>query len=170
MLNPLTARQLPAYARAWIDCEPHYPTLIELARGAQTIIEFGVRGGVSTWALLRGLPKSGRMYSVDIIDCVVPPKVSGDPRWTLLVGDDLDPKLQRKLPSHADLIFIDTSHTYEQTVAELAYSLTLTPDRIALHDYALDAVKRAVDEFCVREGWHISIKERSQWGFVVLEP
>ena len=48
--------------------------------------------------------------------------------------------------------------------------LTLSPKRIALHDYALDDVKRAVDEFCASAGWHVAIKERSQWGFVVLEP
>lgn len=170
MTGALAATNLHAYATEWVDCAPHYPTLIDLARSARTVIEFGVRGGVSTWALLDGLPEDGHLWSVDIDNCIVPPRVSTDPRWTFLVGDDLDPLVQEHLPASADLVFIDTSHTYGQTVAELAYALRFGPARIALHDYALDAVKRAVDEFCVREGWRIAINERSQWGFVVLEP
>lgn len=166
----LAATDLHAFATEWVDCVPHYPTLIRLASEAQTVIEWGVRGGVSTWALLDGLPGDGHLVSVDIDACVVPPRVSGDSRWTFLVGDDLDPVIQAQLPSDPDLIFIDTSHTYGQTVAELAYALGLAPRRIALHDYELEAVRRAVDEFCVANGWHIAIREHSQWGFVVLEP
>jgi len=169
-VTPLAATDLQSWADDQVDMAPHYRTLIRYAREAKVIVEFGVRGGVSTWALLNGLPRNGHLWSVDIIDCVVPRRVSQNRRWTFIVGDDLDPTIQAQLPSHADLIFIDTSHTYEQTVKELAYSLTLTPARIALHDYALDEVRRAVDEFCVAEGWHVAIKERSQWGFVVLEP
>jgi predicted O-methyltransferase YrrM len=170
MTGALAAVNLHEFAVEWVDCAPHYPTLITLAREATTVVEFGVRGGVSTWALLDGLPEDGRLYSVDIDNCVVPPRVSGDPRWTFLVGDDLDPAIQAQLPERADLIFIDTSHEYDQTVAELTYALTFEPARIALHDYELDAVRRAVDEFCVAQGWHVATRERSQWGFVVLEP
>ncbi len=169
MTGALAAIDLDAYANEWVDCAPHYRTLTRLAN-VGVVVELGVRGAVSTWALLDGLPADGHLYSVDIIDCTVPPRVSEDPRWTFLVGDDLDPVIQAQLPEHADLVFIDTSHTYDQTVAELAYVPALTPARIALHDYALDAVKRAVDEFCAREHWHITINEQSQWGFVVLEP
>ena len=170
MTGALAATDLHAFATEWVDCLPHYPTLTRLAREASVIVEFGVRGGVSTWALLDGLPQDGHLYSVDIDDCVVPPRVSGDPRWTFIVGNDLKPSTQAKLPAHADLVFIDTSHTYDQTVGELAYSLTLTPSQIALHDYALADVHRAVDEFCTQEGWHVALHEQSQWGFVVLEP
>ena len=166
MTGALAATNLHSFATEWVDCVPHYPTLTRHARDAKVVVEFGVRGGVSTWALLDGLPADGVLVSVDIIDCVVPPRVSADPRWTFLVGDDLDPAIQAQLPDHADLVFIDTSHTYEQTAAELAFSSTLTPDRIILHDYALDAVRRAVDE-C---GWRVAEYEQSQWGLVVLEP
>ncbi len=169
MTGALAATDLHAWAVENVDCVPHYPTLAALASQASVVIELGVRGGVSTWALLDGLPEDGHLYSVDILDCITPPRVSEDPRWTFIVGDDLDPAVQAQLPDEADLVFIDTSHTYEQTVAELAYFGTLT-DRMALHDYALPDVKNAVDQFCVAEGWHITLNERSQWGFVVLEP
>jgi cephalosporin hydroxylase len=168
LTGPLDATNLLEWADENVDMAPHWATLLDHARRAKVVIEWGVRGGVSTWALLDGLPADGRLYSVDILKCIVPPRVSADPRWTFLVGDDLDPKIQQRQPAAADLVFIDTSHTYDQTVAELAHAATLTT-RIALHDYALPDVQRAVDEFCVAEGWHVVIHERSQWGFVVIE-
>jgi len=85
--------------------------------------------------------------------------VSGDPRWTFIVGDDLDRKVQRKLPRTADLVFIDTSHEYEHTVAELAFALTRQPKRIVMHDYVMEPVQRAADEFCAREGWRVVANE-----------
>lgn len=166
MTGALAATNLHEWAEEQVDMLPHFPTLTDYARKARVVVEWGVRGGVSTWALLEGLPGDGHLVSVDILDCTVPLRVSTDPRWTFLVGDDLDVKL----PEHADLVFIDTSHTYEQTAAELTAALALTPARMILHDYALDPVKRAVDEFCLREGWHVARHERSQWGLVVLEP
>lgn len=169
MTGALAATDLAAFAAEWVDCAPHYPTLTRHASEAKVVVEFGVRGGVSTWALLDGLPADGRLYSVDIEECVVPYRVSGDSRWTILVGDDLDPAIQARLPAHADLVFIDTSHTYVQTVAELAYAQTLTPTRIDLHDYELPAVGQAVNEFCHFHGWRIASREVSQWGFVALE-
>lgn len=172
MTGALAATNLLDWAEENVDCVPHFPTLMDYAARAKVIIEWGVRGGVSTWALLDGLPADGHLWSVDILPCTVPPRVSGDPRWTFIVGDDLDPKIQRKQPRKADLVFIDTSHTYDQTKAELAHALTLAPDRIILHDYdyAPVDVRPAVDEFLVASGWHIALHERSQWGLVVLEP
>ncbi len=148
---------------------PHYRTLIQLARDCTTIVEWGVRGGVSTWAFLDGLPPDGRLYSVDIVDCVVPPRVSGDPRWTFVVGDDLDPEVRAQIPATADLVFIDTSHTYEQTVAELGIVLDYAPRKIVMHDVNQPQVRQAVDEFCARTGWRIAAYE-DPYGLTTLEP
>jgi hypothetical protein len=41
---------LAEYAAAWLDMEPHIATLTELARHCRTIVEFGLRGAVSTWS------------------------------------------------------------------------------------------------------------------------
>lgn len=168
-MSALLATDLRQWAYDQVDMAPHIATLTELARQCHTIVEWGVRGGVSTWALLDGLPENGRLYSVDIVDCVVPPRVSDDPRWTFLVGDDLDPAIQGLLPAVCDLVFIDTSHTYEQTAGELAYALALHPLWIVMHDYVMEPVARAADEFCAREGWKV-IDNELPYGLATLEP
>lgn len=166
---PLAATNLNDWAEINVDMAPHHPTLTRLAREAKVIVEWGVRGGVSTWALLDGLPTDGILYSVDINHCVVPPRVSEDPRWIFLIGDDLDPVIQAQLPEHADLVFIDTSHTYDQTVGELAYALTLTPTRIVMHDYVMPPVGQAANEFCAANHWRVVANEMP-WGLATLEP
>jgi predicted O-methyltransferase YrrM len=123
------------------------------------VVEWGVRGGVSTWALLTGLPADGQMWSVDIELGDLPVPVSTDPRWTFILGDDLDPAVQAQLPDTADMVFIDTDHTYDQTVGELAYAATFNPARIVMHDYVMDPVRQAADEFCAREGWTVVAME-----------
>lgn len=167
--NPEYATSLAEWAYRWVDMAPHVATLTRLATEARTIVELGVREGVSTWALLDGLPTDGRLYSVDIDRAGQPPRVSDDPRWTFIIGDDLDPAVQVQLPGHADMVFIDTSHEYEHTVAELAFVLSLSPARIVMHDYILDPVRRAVDEFCAREGWAVVAME-PEYGLATLEP
>lgn len=168
-MSALDATSLQQWAHDQVDMAPHIATLMRHASEAHTIVEWGVRGGVSTWAILDAMPADGHLYSVDIVDCVVPPRVSEDPRWTFLVGDDLDPLVQAVLPDHADLVFIDTSHTYEQTVGELAYALTFGPSRIVMHDYVMEPVQRAADEFCAREGWRVVANEMP-FGLATLEP
>ncbi len=169
MVGALEATDLGAFANEWVDMAPHYPTLIRYARECDVIIEWGVRGGVSTWALLEGLKDGGTLWSVDIDECVVPPRVSSDPRWRFLIGDDLDPLIQAQLPPVCDLVFIDTSHTYEQTAGELVYALTLQPRRIVMHDVNQAPVRQAVDEFIAREGWRMTGYEEP-WGLATLEP
>lgn len=161
-------RTLEGLAARWVDMAPHVATLRRYAGQAQTVVELGVRGGVSTWAILDGLPPEGRLWSVDIVDCQVPARVSEDPRWTFLVGDDLDPMIQIRLPRRADLVFIDTSHEYAQTALELVYALSLRPTRIILHDYVMEAVARAVDEFCTREDWRV-VDNEQPFGLATLE-
>lgn len=168
-MSALEATSLAQWAHDQVDMAPHYQTLIRQAKECQTIIEWGVRGGVSTWAFLDGLPEDGHLYSVDIVDCVVPPRVSNDERWTFIVGDDLDPQVRAQLPETADLVFIDTSHTYEQTVAELGIVLDYQPARITMHDVNQPQVRQAVDEFCARTGWRMVAYEEP-YGLTTLEP
>jgi predicted O-methyltransferase YrrM len=168
MSGALAAVDLEAWATEQVDMQPHYRTLTRYARECDVIIEWGVRGGVSTWALLDGLKPSGTLWSVDIINCVVPPRVTEDPRWRFLIGDDLDSGIQCLLPSKADLVFIDTSHEYEQTVGELAYAATLEPRRIVMHDYVMQPVLQAGTEFCEREGWRV-VDYEMPYGLATLE-
>lgn len=161
---------LDYHAASWADMAPHTATLTALASEATTIVEFGVRGGVSTWALLDGLPDGGRLVSVDIDPDVpdkVPARVSDDPRWQLVLADDREPDIQRLLPERAELVFIDTSHEYHHTIRELEIAQQLYARVIALHDYHTRDVADAVHGFARRTGWTLTVEE-SEWGFAVL--
>jgi hypothetical protein len=163
---------LTEYAAKWVDMAPHIDALTRYAAAEETsIVEFGVRGGVSTWAMLKGLPKDGVIYAVDNDPDVyemVPPWVRDDPRLSLVIDDDL----RADLPEHADLVMIDSGHEYEQTLAELARAQALGPEVILLHDYLYadtPGVRQAVDEFTGRRDWRLATVHPSQWGLAVLE-
>ena len=162
---------LTEYAARWVDMMPHIDALTEYAREARTVVEFGVRGGVSTWALLRGLPEDGRLVSVDIDEDVfrmTPPWVLEDPRLTVVIGDARDASLP-----DADLVVIDSGHEYQETVSELMVAAKLHPSRILLHDYLYaetPGVRQAVDELTGLGRWRLATVHPSQWGLAVLEP
>jgi hypothetical protein len=154
---------LAEHAARYVDMVPHLATLTRLARDAQTVVEFGVRTGVSTWALLEGLPPDGRLMSVDIEEVTVPPEVSGDPRWTFVLGDDREVNA----PS-AQLVVIDTSHEYHHTLHELHIAASLGAERIALHDWNLPDVEDAALRFMREARYRLWLLEPSQWGLAVL--
>jgi len=160
---------LDAYARQWLDMVPHLGHLMDLASTAKVVAEFGVRGAVSSWAILDGLPEDGRLYSVDIDPlCPIPPRVTSDPRFKFIVGDSVTVPL----PKHVDFVMIDSSHEYDQTVKELDRAASLKPTVIALHDYLYSetpAVRLAIDGWL--EGdvpYVLEAVHPSQWGLAVL--
>lgn len=176
-MNPANATDLHEWAVANRDMVPHLSILQSCAMEADKIIEFGTRGGVSTWALLDGLRPSGHMWSVDITDCTtsVPPRVRNDPRWTFIRGDDTNPSVLAKLPADADLVFIDTSHEYRHTKQELEFALSRKPTRILCHDAEWDGVARALVDFCNDHPWHVvsylpAGDDAGPFGLAILEP
>jgi len=167
---------LREYADAWLDMAPHIDLLAEYARDAKTIVEFGVRGAVSTWAMLSTMHPDGRYYGVDIDpDPPLPPAVRDDPRFHLIVGEAATVKLPVK---KADLVMIDASHEFVSTVAELARAASLSPGYILCHDYLYretPQVKMAVDGYdhagyLRDEPYRLFLVERSTWGLAVLAP
>lgn len=167
---------LREYADAWLDMAPHIDQLTEYGKHAKVIVEFGVRGAVSTWAMLKGLPKDGRLIGVDIDpDPPIPPAVRDDPRFSLIVGEAATVKLPVK---HADFVMIDASHEFAPTVAELVRAASLTPDAILCHDYLYKhtpQVRAAVDGYSAPgylrdEPYHLTHVFPSDWGLAVLVP
>jgi hypothetical protein len=155
---------LAKHAEHWRDMVDHTATLSALAADARVIVEMGVRGGVSTWALLDGLPADGRLVSCDNakVRQLLPGRVTRDPRWTLLIADDL---LAQFPP--ADLVFIDTTHEFEHTLAELRIADRLGAQVIALHDCHADPVAGAIALFNLDRAWSVTV-EPSAWGLAVL--
>lgn len=139
------------------DISLHLPFLYDSAQG-RTVIELGVRTGNSTAAFLAA---GAEVWSADTEEPNVPGEWRGDPRWHFLRGDDLSPGVLAGLPAKADVVFIDTSHAYGHTLAELRAYAPRAP-LVLLHDTQLvdgrDAgtpageVARALDDYCAEAG------------------
>lgn len=167
---------LATYAAAWIDMAPHVDQLTEYARGKRVIVEFGLRGAVSTWAMLTGMPADGRLIGVDIDPAApIPTPVAHDPRFELVIGEAATVALP---VDHADLVMIDASHEFVATVAELARAAALTPELILCHDYLYQhtpQVRAAIDGYSAKgylrdEPYVLREVHPSPWGLAVLVP
>lgn len=106
-----------------------------------TIVEFGVRNGNSTFALMAAATDiSGSLISVDISDCVnVKNRLDKQftAKWTLYKANDLN--LNLRIPV-IDVLFIDTNHEYEHTIKELVKTIPLMNKNgiIMMHDTNID--------------------------------
>jgi len=162
---PLAAPSLAAeYNRLRVtpsDIYQHLPRMVELVQqtNAQHVIELGTRTGVSTVAWLHGLDATGgRLTSIDID---AKPAIGEHERWEFMQGDDMAADVFAACDM-ADIVFIDTSHHYLHTLAELRlWSAKVRPGGwIVCHDTELLApegmpaddplfpVKRAIERFC----------------------
>ncbi len=162
------------------DIVNHLPRLVDLVEqlGARRVLELGTRTGISTIAWLYALEGRGHVVSVDLDP---QPPIGEHPHWTFVQGDDTDPEIQKILPRGNDIVFIDTSHQYEHTLAELeTYREFVKPGgRIVLHDTQLRRavdlparpmfpVKTAIREFVERHDltWH---EYPDCWGLGIIE-
>jgi hypothetical protein len=182
---------LAEYAAAWIDMEPHVEQLTEYAKDKQTIVEFGLRGAVSTWALLTGMPKDGRLIGIDINpEAPVPWAVRADPRFRFVCADATGyDQIEGRpiqnpggspegMPDHADLVMIDAGHEFAETVLELVQAAKLTPEVILCHDYLYQhtpGVRQAIDGYTAKgylrdEPYFLQAVHPSEWGLAVLVP
>jgi hypothetical protein len=140
------------------DISLHLPFLYENAQG-RTVIELGVRSGNSTAAFLAA---GADVWSADTEEPQVPEGWRGNPRWHFLRGDDMHPAVRAALPAEADIVFIDTSHTYEHTLAELRAYAPRARLLVLLHDTQwmngtdtgtpAGDVARALDDYCAETG------------------
>jgi predicted O-methyltransferase YrrM len=148
------------------DIVDHLPTFVTYVQqlNAQHVIELGTRTGVSTVAFLYALEQTGgRLTSVDLDER---PDIGDHDHWTFIQGDDLASEVVAQL-DQADIVFVDTSHAYEQTYRELnLYRWFVKPGGVILcHDTMLmnpqDAdpgdprfpVRKAIERFCREQGY-----------------
>ncbi len=137
------------------DINEHLMALYMLTRHFKlsTVLELGVRTGESTIALLSAAKDiAGTVTSIDIMDC--PEAVSRvdslglSKWWRFIKGDDLAVEWNDSI----DHLFIDTAHTYEQTLKELQRFEPQVKNGgvITLHDIvAFPDVLRAINDYLV---------------------
>lgn len=107
------------YARhcaAGTAISPHLPRLRALAEKCESVVEFGVKRGVSSSALLLGCE---RVTSFDIAPTAEARALKA------MVGDRWDYRLEDSRSADApncSLLFVDSLHTYEQVKAELRHA------------------------------------------------
>jgi predicted O-methyltransferase YrrM len=150
----------------WSDIQEQMPLLYDAARRRPQVkvLELGVRNGNSTAAFLAAAEEAGgHVWSVDT-DPVAADTSSWEAsgRWTFLRGDDLEvtPEESPGVPLRPDVLFIDTSHTYEHTLAELcrlvpsvaAGGVVLMHDTLLTWDHPEYQVAKALDTFCGETG------------------
>jgi len=121
------------------DINEHLPTLSALASECQHVTELGVRGVVSSWAMVHGLPEGAALFMNDIEPCHVNElqRVAKEEKnidAVFVLGDDLT----IDLPAETDMTFIDTWHVYGHLKRELARYAPITKKYIAMHDTTVD--------------------------------
>ena len=148
------------------DIRDHLPRLYaEACRYPNVrVLELGVRSGNSTSAFLAAAEEvDGTVHSVDLVFPNVPADYITSPRWFVSTGDDL--ALEPTLPD-CDVLFVDTSHHLDHTLAELrAFWPHVAPGGVVLlHDTELEhpeqvpaddppfPVRVAVETFCAEVG------------------
>ncbi len=108
------------------------PRLRKIAENCMDVVEFGVRNGQSTTALLCGQPD--RMRSYDIERCAIAERLDlendgGRTEFTFTVADSREDEL-----GFCDFLFIDSTHTGEHLAAELDKHSFCVTRYIAMHD------------------------------------
>jgi len=113
------------------DINQHLETLKNYAARCQHITEMGVRGIVSTWALLAGKPKTFKCYDISVIDMsdVKREAEKEEINFQYINADVLDVEIEE-----TELLFIDTLHRYLQLKKELELHSHKTKKYIILHD------------------------------------
>jgi len=139
------------------DIYEHLQTLYDYALKAQIILELGVREGESTKAFLEACKTTGgKVISIDIQDCHT---VSEDLNWQFIQSDDLDIGWDKDI----DLLFIDTSHDYGQTLAELEKFIPFVKRGgvILMHDTDNKEVRQAIGDYLKDklENYRIEIRD-----------
>lgn len=155
---------------------PYFVQTVDEVR-ARNVLELGTRTGVSTIAWLYALDQIGHLTSVDLDPA---PPIGEHDHWTFVQADDMD-YVDQVADGSVDVLFIDTSHLYEHTLAELRAYLpkVRSGGRVLLHDTMLRRpegspprplfpVRTALNEFCTETGlsWD---EHRYSWGLGIIE-
>jgi hypothetical protein len=165
-----------AAATAPSDINEHVPTLYGLARGLTHITEMGVGRGHSTVAWLMAQPDE--LVLVDIAYQRVIPTLERVRGRTLLRLIQADSRFVDM--GDTDLLFIDTTHTYDVLQAELARNGNKARRYLVFHDTTTfgevgedrksPGLWAAIHNFMAcNPHWHVRDRHHNNNGLTVLE-
>lgn len=151
------------------DIQGHLQRLYEAAHG--NCLEIGVRGGMSTSALLAGVEDNGGfLFSVDIADC---PVFEGHTRWNFTRADSIKEaqRILDKIPNLLDVVFIDGDHSFEGCLSDLQ-NFASRGQRVFVHDIdcpdTYPGVRKAVEQFIEETGRKV-IYHSGSYGMAEIE-
>jgi hypothetical protein len=132
------------------DINEHLETLYTYSTKCESVIELGVRGCVSSWALLYGLLNNNsinkKMFLNDIEKCNINElvntikEINNTTQHNIDVNYEWISDLDLTLNSSYDLTFIDTWHIYGQLKQELNKFSKCTNKYIIMHDTTIDEI------------------------------
>ena len=118
------------------DINEHLPLLFELAQNSRSVVEFGVRTGVSTTAFLYAATRKGgpsvRSYDVTMetnIPTLFKMAVNEGADAEFIQANSLSVTIEE-----TDTLMIDSDHRYEHLLAELERHAPKVRRYIAMHD------------------------------------
>lgn len=124
------------------DINEHLPTLYRYATECETVFETGVRGCVSSWALVHGLLNNNSSKKTIFLNDISPCDIKELLNYTADLHVDIQyswmNNLDLNLPYEVDLTFIDTWHVYGQLKRELEKFSKITRKYIIMHDTTVD--------------------------------
>ncbi len=152
------------------DLGKHLDVMKEYASEVDSVVEFGVRKGVSTSAWLMAEPK--RVICYDINNCydnLKPHRGFAKEKgidFQFITGDSRVVEIEE-----VDLLFIDTNHTYEHLTEELNHNGDKVRKYIICHDtVSRYRCMRAVKDYIERNPqWQIKEHFEYNNGLTILE-
>lgn len=138
--TPELQRQYQFVSSSPSDIYEHLPYLRDLCRECSDVVEFGIRGVVSTWAILEGLATNETGYANYLgVDIALPPphavyniqRIAEENgiNFTFIQESDVKMDFQR-----TDLLMIDSLHTYCHLTETLEKHAPQVDKYIAMHD------------------------------------
>ena len=136
------------------DINEHLPILKKYAEECESIIELGVRGVISTYALIYGLLNNGKKTKQillnDIAPCDIEELLSITNNLPIEINYKWVNDLELEIKENVDLTFIDTWHVYGHLKRELNKFSKVTNRYIILHDTTVDEWQGET----IRNGWN----------------
>ena len=126
------------------DINEHLPTIYNYAKKSESIFETGVRGEVSSWALIYGLlsnknTSNPKIFMNDISECDLVELLEKTKELSIKISYKWSNNLTLDFGKEKfDLTFIDTWHCYGQLKRELNKFNKITNKYIIMHDTTID--------------------------------